>query len=101
MHGSRALAARIGWWVAYFAVIGVPLALAWRSLEAATTLATWYAIVTGLLAFSMLVVTVLLIARLPFVVSAFGIETALLIKIALSTAAVGCKASAAFLAPDG
>jgi len=89
MHGSRALVARIGWWVAYFAVIGVPLALAWRSLETAPTLATWYSIVTGLLAFSMLVVTVVLIARLPFVVSAFGIETALLMhRLAAVTLAV-------------
>ena len=81
--------ARIGWLVAYLAVIGVPLALAWRSLETATTLAAWYSIVTGLLAFSLLVVTLVLIARLPFLVSAFGIETALLMhRFAAVTLAV-------------
>ena len=76
MRGFSYWIARFSWLVGYLGILGVPYALEWRSshdefLGAGMQIS---AINTGLVAFSLLVVVFVLIARLPSLLSAFGIE---------------------------
>jgi predicted ferric reductase len=71
----HSLAVRTAWLGTYLFVIVIPLALAWTvGQEQNIGLPRQFATGTGLLAFSLLVVALVLPARVPWLVSSFGIE---------------------------
>lgn len=89
VHGRAARTARVAWFAGYLLLITLPLALAWvlaRDPAAGPVGAT--ATDTGLLAFSLVVVSLVLMARVPSLVAAFGIEHVLLMHRLVAVAAV-------------
>jgi predicted ferric reductase len=75
MHGAAARVTRAAWFVGYLLVILIPLALVWAvGREPTDGLLAISATDTGLLAFSLLVVALVLMARVTSLVGAFGIE---------------------------
>ncbi|NEA30289.1 ferredoxin reductase family protein [Streptomyces sp. SID13031] len=86
VHGT---AARIGWFLLYLEALLVPLALTWLSLgPQELNLGEAVAMSLGLVAFSALVVAVILPARVSPLIAAFGIETILRIHRSIAKAAV-------------
>jgi 3-phenylpropionate/trans-cinnamate dioxygenase ferredoxin reductase subunit len=70
--------ARLGWFLLYVAVLLVPLLLTWTVIGSpGTDPGEAIVLSAGLVAFSALVVTVVLPARLPPLIATFGIETIL------------------------
>lgn len=91
MHG---LAVRTAWLGTYLFVIVVPLMLVWAvGQEQSIGLARQFAAGTGVLALSLLVVTLVLPARLSSLVSSFGIERVLRQHRLVALAAVGLVAA--------
>ncbi|WP_206685936.1 ferric reductase-like transmembrane domain-containing protein [Kribbella qitaiheensis] len=85
-HGP---AARIGWFLLYLEALLVPLALTWLSLGPPELgVGEAVALSLGLVAFSALVVAVILPARVSPLIAAFGIETILRIHRSIAKAAV-------------
>ncbi|WP_405056772.1 ferric reductase-like transmembrane domain-containing protein [Kribbella sp. NBC_01505] len=75
VHGT---AARIGWFALYLETLLVPIALTWLSYGLRTMkVGEAIAVGLGLVAFSALVVAVILPARVSPLIAAFGIETIL------------------------
>jgi predicted ferric reductase len=71
-------AARLGWFLLYVAVLAVPLVLTWTLVHSpGTERGEALVLSAGLVAFSALVVAVVLPARLPMLIGTFGIETIL------------------------
>jgi predicted ferric reductase len=86
VHGP---AARIGWFLLYLEAILVPLFLTWLSLGPPDLkVGEAVALSLGLVAFSALVVAVILPARVSPLIAAFGIETILRIHRSIAKAAV-------------
>jgi predicted ferric reductase len=86
VHGT---AARVGWFALYLEALLVPLVLTWLSYGARTMkVGEMVALGLGLVAFSALVVAVILPARVSPLIAAFGIETILKIHRGIAKAAV-------------
>jgi predicted ferric reductase len=86
VHGP---AARFGWFLLYLEALLVPLALTWLSLGPSDlNLGEAIALSLGLVAFSALVVAVILPARVSPLIAAFGIETIHRIHRSIAKAAV-------------
>jgi predicted ferric reductase len=86
VHGP---AARLGWFLLYLEALLVPLVLTWLSLgPQEVKLGEAIALSLGLVAFSALVVSVILPARVSPLIAAFGIETILRIHRSMAKAAV-------------
>jgi predicted ferric reductase len=89
VHGRAAGIARVAWFAGYLLLITLPVALAWvlaRDPDAGPVGTS--ATDTGLLAFSLVVVSLVLMARVPSLVAAFGIEHVLLMHRLVAVAAV-------------
>jgi 3-phenylpropionate/trans-cinnamate dioxygenase ferredoxin reductase subunit len=85
VHGT---AARAGWFMLYLEALLVPLALTWMSLDLRDMrIGEAFALSLGLVAFSALVVAVILPARVSPLIAAFGIETVLKIHRSIAKAA--------------
>ncbi|MFI5707808.1 ferric reductase-like transmembrane domain-containing protein [Kribbella sp. NPDC051620] len=85
VHGP---AARAGWFLLYLEALLVPLVLTWLSLGPdEPTAGEAVALSLGLVAFSALVVAVILPARVSPLIAAFGIETILRIHRSIAKAA--------------
>src|ERR1700754_246234 len=87
VHGPLS---RIAWVLWYFAVLLVPLFLAWQVIAPPdTTPGGAVTLSAGLVGFSALLVAVALPARLPLLISSFGIETVLAVHRMIALIAVG------------
>jgi 3-phenylpropionate/trans-cinnamate dioxygenase ferredoxin reductase subunit len=85
VHGT---AARLGWFMLYLEALLVPLALTWMSLDPeGLNIGEAVAMSLGLVAFSALVVAVIMPARVSPLIAAFGIETVLKIHRSIAKAA--------------
>ena len=86
LHGPLS---RFAWFVLYLDVLVIPLLLAWGAIGVAESDAGGaIELSAGLVAFSALVVAVVLPARLPWLISSFGIETILTVHRLIATIAV-------------
>ncbi|HET9860220.1 MAG TPA: ferredoxin reductase family protein [Nocardioidaceae bacterium] len=93
MRGRAARLGRAAWLVGYLAVIIVPLVLVWVvGRDPGDDLLAISATDTGLLAFSLLVVALVLMARVPSLVASFGIETILRMHRVVALCAVALVA---------
>ncbi|MDX6261135.1 MAG: hypothetical protein QOH84_2823 [Kribbellaceae bacterium] len=85
VHGT---AARLGWFLLYLEALLVPLVLTWLSIAPQeVNVGEAVALSLGLVAFSALVVAVILPARVSPLIAAFGIETILRIHRSIAKAA--------------
>ncbi|MGH3477859.1 MAG: ferredoxin reductase family protein [Nocardioidaceae bacterium] len=89
MHGIAARLTRTTWLLGYAGIIVAPRALVWAvGPDAGSGALEMSAVSTGLVAFSLLVVAFVLMARLRSLLSCVGIETILLIHRVVAIAAV-------------
>jgi 3-phenylpropionate/trans-cinnamate dioxygenase ferredoxin reductase subunit len=86
VHGPLS---RFAWFVLYLDILLIPLALAWAAVgPVESTVGGAIELSAGLVASSALVVAVVLPARLPMLISAFGIETILTVHRFIALVAV-------------